>query len=508
MGKNKENSNKYLQIARKYLDLIDKFYYEFDSKASSEAIFENNFKYEISLLAFGFNFLISLNQNNDSYIALLARKIIEDYYLYKLKDTKYLTHSNFKLFKIASCKEEVGTRALQGIVDEFHITPNVIKSRMFDNGFWLFGNNFSSLEELFSKDYEDFIKESLKELHHRYYKGYGILIHYKPEIRYNLSSSYELINKLSKEILKEDYDKCKNIKNNFDDLTITYKNKILKEKNKIDIEIMDFYNSIFLKMIDNGNTSKNDFGSFLYFRNISIILEFLTDFGYLYHHKLTRPISIMLIKPFIETLSYNYELLNELDCTKACIINAFYSEFININVKSLFENKSINEYLYIYSNDTFRKLYDNCLKVKNNNITYEEFIDKYKETPYKLINEKYTTFNAFVTHFIDTFNKSKELKRLYKESLTLTHSYGLIQNHEFNYKKTLLDLIDVSKTYLNYFYLIILTRDFNGVNQKENHKILEESISKINIDINNAIDLIKKYCLGEINEENNISNAK
>ncbi len=492
MGKKKDTSNKYFQIARKYLDLVDKYYYEFDPKADSEIIFENNFKYEVSLMAFGFNLSINYNNDLNPYIALFGRKIIEDYYLYKLKDTKYLSHSNFKLFKLSSCKQEVGTRALKDITEEFKIPPNVIKKRMFDNDFWLFGNNYNSLENFFSYDYGDSITESEKELHHHLYTGLGILLHSGISSSLNINSVYEIINKLAKEIVKDDYNAIKTIKSSIDN-----------DIDKFDFEKMHetlekLYN------FDDALTYKKIDLRINYIQTYKDTLNFLLYLIIFYSiNKFTKPCSVLIIKPFVELLAYNYELLNILNVKHLFLIKAYYDRFIKVKVKSVIENKSLEEYSYVKENKTLKKAYEDLKDVFN--ISYEEFVDIYTKNPEKLINKKYNTYKGFVTHFVDTFNKSEELKRVYQESLKLTHSFGLIQNHEFNYKKLLLDLFDVVKTYLNYYSLIVLSRDYVNPEEKGIREEYSKLINKCNCDFNEFTEYIINTLFEEEDEKNNIS---
>ena len=293
---------KYLKFARKYLDLSSLYYDEYNPKNPSEVIFENNFKYEISLNAYAFfysNYLHGFNQNS----ALFARKIIEDYYLYKLKDTDYLTHSNFKLFKIASYKSEVGTRALHEISEEFKLPVNVIKSRMFDNDFWAFPIRLNSFEHLFDLDYEGAIKPKTNELLKKLYKAYGIYLHYSNEISISMNefnSSIAVINQIVREVIGKDYDKVKISSKESKEINQEFEeNMINMQRNLLDA-LGDTFNAEFFDncvvkpafvSIFTGLCSK------IYFY-LSIYCSF-----YFYNKK---AIGLYLNKVFIEELSYYF----------------------------------------------------------------------------------------------------------------------------------------------------------------------------------------------------------
>ena len=473
---------KYLKFARKYLDLSSLYYDEYNPKNPSEVIFENNFKYEISLNAYAFfysNYLHGFNQNS----ALFARKIIEDYYLYKLKDTDYLTHSNFKLFKIASYKSEVGTRALHEISEEFKLPVNVIKSRMFDNDFWAFPIRLNSFEHLFDLDYEGAIKPKTNELLKKLYKAYGIYLHYSNEISISMNefnSSIAVINQIVREVIGKDYDKVKISSKESKEINQEFEeNMINMQRNLLDA-LGDTFNAEFFDncvvkpafvSIFTGLCSK------IYFY-LSIYCSF-----YFYNKK---AIGLYLNKVFIEELSYYFALL-EIDMKKdADSIYLLSNLMTNQLVNSIINEKDLKESLL-----NSRKFNDYYRMSDFKEDEMSKFLDKYMENPYKLINSKYNTFSSFVSHLLRNFTKKEELNYIYKEACSIGHSCGLMQNHEFNYKKTFNMLLDVIDNYLRYYSIIVVSRNFNDITQKKNKEALNESIENINNVFKDIFKLIK-----------------
>ncbi len=473
---------KYLKFARKYLDLSSLYYNEYDPKNPSEVIFENNFKYEIALNAYAFfysNYLHGFNQNS----ALFARKIIEDYYLYKLKDTSYLTHSNFKLFKIASYKSEVGTRALHEISEEFRIPVNVIKSRMFDNDFWAFPIRLDSFEHLFYLDYEGAIKSKTNELLKKLYKAYGIYLHYSNAISVSMNefnSSIAIINQIVREVIGKDYDKVKISSKESKEYNIEFEDKMCFMQKRL-LESMGhaFSNEFFDKCV-----VKPAFVS-IFTGLCSKIYFFLSIYCSFYYYN-KKAIGLYLNKVFIEELSYYYALL-EIDIKKdADSIYLLSNLMINQLVNSIINEKDLKESLICS-----RKFNDYYRLSDFEESKMLDFLDKYMENPYKLINRKYNTFSSFVNNFIRNFNKKEELNYIYKEACQIGHSCGLMQNHEFNYKKTFNMLLDVLENYLRYYSIIVVSRNFNDVTEKKKKEAFNESIEEINNVFKDIFKLIK-----------------
>ncbi len=465
--------DKYLKTARKYLDLSEIYYNEYSNKLDSEIVFNNNFKYEISLSAFGLYFSYSINGFNQN-TALFARKIIEDYYLYKLKETTYLTHSNYKLFKIASYKGEVGTRSLHEISDEFHLPVNIIKKRMFDNDFWIYPIRLDSFEHLFELNYEGKIKDKTNKILKDLYKSYGIYLHYCNSLDTSMNefnSSLSIINQIVREVIGKDYERVKkNIDNDFNS-----NEDLIKE-------FVEKYNSISLKFSKvkeifeesaEFNINKN---LLLIYSSLLINIKSFLNLYFNFYISKRRSIGLYLNKVFIEQLSYYFALI-EMNTSKNldtifAISNYMTNKLINSNI-----NRNINLEESLIQSKLFQFYYENYNGSLND---IKKFVQKYKDEPYKLINNKYVTFNSFVSHFINNFTKKDELKYVYNEANSIGHSYGLIQNHEFNYKKTFNMLLDIIENYLRYYSIIFVDRNFKNIENRKEKNLLNDRVEELN----------------------------
>lgn len=477
--------DKYFKIARKYLDLTEIYYNEYNNKNDSEVIFENNFKFEIALSAYGFYFSYGLN-GFDQNTALFGRKIIEDYYLYKLKDTKYLTHSNFKLFKIASYKAEVGTRALHEISDEFRLPVNIIKKRMFDNDFWSYPMRLNSFEHLFELDYEGKIKDKTNNLLKKLYKAYGIYLHYTstPDTSLNeFNSSLAIINQIVREVIEKDYDKVRVKKecNDDNDLLLEEFNNIIINISKKQGELRELY-------VDENHFFKEKMNDFATYQNLISNLERYLYIYFIFYISNKRALGVYLNKVFIEELAYFYTLIEKQNFEDIDRIFLLSNYMTNKLVGSIL-NENVNLEDSLKFSKTFIRLY-NRYNLSQDGI--DEFISKYKDSPYKLINDKYDTFTSFVNHFIKNFNKKAELNYIYKEACSIGHSYGLIQNHEFNYKKTFAMLLDVIENYLNYYSCVFVTRNFKSVEKRNERDALNQKVNEISGEFIKVFNFLKE----------------
>ena len=464
--------DKYLKTSRKYLDLSEIYYNEYSNKLDSEVIFENNFKYEISLSAFGLYFSYFLNGFNQN-TALFARKIIEDYYLYKLKDTTYLTHSNFKLFKIASYKGEVGTRALHEISDEFRLPINIIKKRMFDNDFWTYPMRLDSFEHLFDLNYEGKIKDKTNIMLKNLYKSYGIYLHYCNSLDISINefnSSLSIINQIIREVIGKDYEKVKKNLGNESENEELMKG-FVEHINNISLKSDDLTN-----IFEESKVALFDREICLIFRSLLANIKMFLNLYFNFYISKKRSIGLYLNKVFIEELSYYFALI-EMDTSKNLDIIFAMSNYMTNKLI----NSNINKNVILDETLLGSKMFQFYYEIYNGSLNdIENFVKKYKDEPYKLINNKYDTFNSFVNHFINNFNKKEELRYIYNEANSIGHSYGLIQNHEFNYKKTFSMLLDVIENYLRYYSIVFLSRNFKGIDKRKERNLLESKVNEIN----------------------------
>ena len=460
---------RYLTSFRKYLDLSEIYYNEYNPKADAEVIFENNFKYEISLSACGLFLTLLTGLSCNQYCALFSRKIIEDYYLYKLRYTKYLTRTNFELFKISSLNKDVGSRFLSEISEDTRLPINLIKKRMLDTDFWIYPIQLNSFEKLFELDYEGVIDEKTNKILKKLYRSLGMYLHQSNSLsltEMNIMMSYlSIITKIAREVIGNDYKLVKKSSNdNFKhDFLSSYKLDQILEFREAKESIANFCKEF-----------KNIDLAYAFYGLISNIRTFLLTYRLFYDNHL-QSMGLLLNKLFIEQLCGYYALIKldqSISADSAHIVSNFLVEKLVI---SILNDVSIEDILK--NNKDFKVFY-----YKYNNSSYEgieEFVNKYKNNPSEILNNKFSTFTALVDDFLKMFEGKNKIKNIYIEACEIGHSYGLIQKHLFNYKKSYMTILNVIDIFFPYFAFNVCERNYNKKNEEDAKQELYKNVKSV-----------------------------
>lgn len=460
---------RYLTSFRKYLDLSEIYYSEYNPKADAEVIFENNFKYEISLSACGLFLSLLTGLSFNQYCALFSRKIIEDYYLYKLKYTKYLTRTNFELFKISSLNKDVGSRFLGEISEDTRLPINLIKKRMLDTDFWIYPIQLNSFEKLFDLDYEGVIDKKTNKILKKLYRSLGMYLHQSNSLsltEMNVIMSYlSIINRIIREVIGSDYKLVKkssndNFKQNF---YLTY-----------DIDQIKEFESASEIITNLSEEFKNIDLRFAFYGLMCNIRIFLCTYRLFYNNNL-QSMGLLLNKLFIEQLCGYYALVKfdqSVDADSIHVISNFFVEKLVISILNdapiediLKNNKEFLTFYYRYNNSSYEGL--------------DEFINKYKNNPSEILNNKFSTFTALVDDFLKMFEGKNKIKTIYVEACEIGHSYGLIQKHLFNYKKSFVTILDVIDIFFPYFAFNLCERNFNKINSEKHKQDLYNNVKLV-----------------------------